>query len=102
MGTQVYIRCKGEEHLNVQVLNEYDEEVLNMTVRSDVFILNDSLDESEFKFINQLINRYCSQPNGKFRVAINSETLPNDPNTPEGRKLMLKRCGHPEPEKPIK
>lgn len=82
--------------MKVEVFDKWDDVVLELTIRSDLYIQNPSVDDSDIIYITNLINRYCNNNDGKFRIEINNDTLPNDPNTPEGRKLFDKRNGFEE------
>ncbi len=75
--------------MKIEVFNEHDELAIQVTIRSDVYFQNTTMEESDASYLINLINRFCAHPGSNFRVAINSDTLPDDPNTPEGRKKWL-------------
>ena len=82
--------------MKVEVFDKWDDVVLTLTIRSDVFSRNSQCDDSDMLYISNLINRYCSSDEGNYRIGINGDTLPNDPNTDEGRKLFNSRNGFDE------
>ena len=63
--------------------------VQSYIIRSDHIGKNPRVDDSEFNVIGEMVMRYCSMPDQQNKIVITPDTLPNDPNTKDGRKKLM-------------